>query len=164
MLIFGTIIARIAAFMGWRWYDGRGYRLSEAIGWSFGALLGATTFGLDVWQQMAYGACVGLLATWCIVKGYNGWASYMPMLRRSWPAAGIPPVVAVAGLLGLDVSAFHAVAAPAMCVAANVTQVPLRRWQDRATGTLGKYSAEICEIYEAAWIGSAIVLMGIFHV
>lgn len=158
-------VSAVLMFMVWRWYDGRGYRLSEVIGWALGAGLGATTFGFDVsWQQMAYGACVGVLATWCIVKGYDGWNVYRPMLIRSLPATLIPPVAVVAGLLGLDVSSFHAVAVPAMCLAANLTQVPLRRWQDRATGTLGKYSAEICEIYEAAWIGAALVLMGVFHV
>jgi hypothetical protein len=158
------LILSISIMVAWRLYDGRGYPLSEAAGWLIGPAIGALAFGLDAeWGEIIHGGTVGLLATWCIVGGYDGWDRYGPMLWRSHPAALI---LAFAGLdwwIGIVEPNGSIVLVAAMCVAANVTQVPLRRWQARATGVLGKYSAHICEAYEAVWIGAAIGMMGMLH-
>lgn len=159
----------IAVMVAWRLYDGRGYPFSEAASWVIGVALGAFTFGVGVtWWQMLHGAGVGVLATWCIVRGYNGWDDYRVMLFRSLPALFIIPWCVAAHLLfGVPLSPAVAAVITFMCIAANVTEVPLRRWQHRMDATLpskrpffAKWSAHISEGYEAAWIGAAIAVAG----
>lgn len=166
-------LSYLLIFPAWRYYDGRGYPKSEVAGWVIGAALGALTFGLDApWQQMVYGAAIGALATWCIVAAYKqtpkGWRSYRSMALRSKSALAIPAVAFVASQFGVDVGP-NTVFVVAMCFAANVTQVPLRRHQRTVDETpaekrpkYGKYMAEICETWEALWIGGALALLGAF--
>jgi len=180
-------LAIIIATIIWRVYDGRGYRLSEAMGWTLAFILGSViSVGHDAPTGL-YNIAVSVIAFWCIIRGYDrtvdpeGWRSYRVMAWRSLPAVLILPIAmghfwATGRFLG------DFVLITAMCFAANLTQVPLRRYQlrlealedarrkrfiaeggfmdDYKPGLIARYIAHFCEGWEAAWIGAAIALRG----
>lgn len=187
LLIIPTIII-------WRLYDGRGYPKSEIMGWALACLIAAGfAYGLPI-ADWGHALAVCLLAFSCMILGYdrtitdggddNGWRSYRSMLWRSRLAAGIPIVGVIAAQFGATVSAYDLVMLPVLCVLANVTEVPFRRYQlrleaietarrkqfiadggsafDYKPGLVARYIAHWCEAWEAAWIGTALALQGFF--
>jgi len=172
----GQIFRYVIGLVLWRLYDGRGYRLSEIIGWFLALAAGALVFGLAVpWQQMVYGGGMGIVAVWCMVKGYNGWDQYLPMFRRSLPALLMFPwgFVCQEGL-GADVNFLTLTIVVILCFAANVTEVPIRRWQHRMDAKWGgkpkseiplpaRFTAHIAEGWEAVIIAIALALLNVWH-
>lgn len=141
-----NLLSKIIALVSWRLYDGRGYPLSEIMGWVLGVGLGAFSTGYgNEWYEWFYGAGAGAIIIWTIIKGYDGWDEYKAMFIRSTPSLLLIPWCIVWQTFNT-----WTIALVVLCFAANITEVPIRRWQHR---TEAKWSAHIAEAWEAVWIG-----------